>query len=298
MADDALVTTERKPVGWYEEAIPLRGCHLSLDNIKEVYRDLQAINRKFGEQIISTVPRGEDMTDAEWEARKAFLLSDAFCLTTTVNGLRDEQLYGETVEIFDSPNLPKPIKSIFFTNANSFKRHANGNEPVNRVSVFIDFSKPDLFDPNPLVSAATPNEGNVTVNAQDITYFNAVQKAVEKRLASRRTWYGAIHRNFAYDVGIWFFALPVGLYFSAYYMNQFIPIGSNFELFRWPLFIYFVGLSLIAYRALTAYAKWAFPVNVLAENKDHALKHRIALGGFSSWLFYKVASTVYSIVVG
>lgn len=298
MAEDALVTTERKPVGWYEEAIPVRGCHLTLDHIKDVYRDLQAINRKFGEQIVATVPRNPDMTDQQWEAHKAFLLNDAFCLTTTINGLRDEQLYGESAEVFDSPNLPKPIKSIFFTNANSFKRHANGNEPVNRISVFLDFGKPDLFDPNPLVSAATPNEGNVTVNAQDITYFNAVQKAVEKRLTAHKTWYGAIHRNFAYDVGMWFVALPAALYFSAFYMDQIIPTGSKFELFRWPLFVYFVGLSLIAYRALTAYAKWAFPVNILSENKDRALKHRLALGGFTSWLFYKVASTVYSIVVG
>jgi hypothetical protein len=166
------------------------------------------------------------------------------------------------------------------------------------VSAFIDFSKPDLFDPNPLVSDATPNEGNVTVNAQDITFFNAVQKVVEKRLTSHRTWYGAIHRNFAYDVGLWIVALPIGLYFSAYYMDQIIPTGSSFELFRWPLFFYFVGLSLIAYRALTAYAKWAFPVNILLENKDYALTHRVMLGGFASWLFYKVASTIYTIVVG
>ncbi len=95
----------------------MRGCHVSLDDVKEVYRDLQAINRKFGEQIVATIPRKEEMTDAQWEAHKTFLLKDAFCLTTTVKGLRDERLYGETVEVFDSPNLPKPIKTIFFTNA-------------------------------------------------------------------------------------------------------------------------------------------------------------------------------------
>lgn len=297
MADDAIVTTERKPVGWYEEAIPIRGCHLTIDNIKEVYRDLQAINRKFGEQIIATIPRNPEMTDQEWEAHKAYLLDDAFCLTTTVRGLRDEQLYGETVAIFDSPNLPRPIKTVFFTNSTSFKRHANDKEPLNSVNVFLDFGKPDLFDPNPLVSAATPNEGRVTVNAHEITFFNAIQKAVEKRLIANRTWHGAIHRNFAYDIGMWFVALPAALYFSAFYMNQLVPAGSKFELFRWPLFAYLVGITLIAYRALTAYAKWAFPVNVLAENKDKALKHRLALGGFTSWLFYKLASTIYSIIV-
>lgn len=298
MTKDALVTTDRKPVGWYEELIPVRGCHLSLENVREFYRDLHAVNRKFGEQVILTLQRDPDLTEEQWEARKSFLLDDAFCLTITVSGLRDQQLYGESEAVFDDPKLPKPIKSIYFTNVNSFKRNANGNEPQNKVSVFLDFGKPEVFDPNPLVSAATPNEGNVTVHSEDITFFNAVQKVVEKRITAHKTWYGAIHRNFAYDIGIWFFALPVSLYFSAFYMNQFIPIGNSFELFRWPLFIYFVGLSLIFYRALTAYAKWAFPVNVLEENKDRAWKHRLALGGFSTWLVYQVATTVYGIVMG
>ncbi|PWE30489.1 hypothetical protein DDZ14_15115 [Maritimibacter sp. 55A14] len=298
MAEDALVTSKRNPVSWYEEVIPVRGCRLSLEDIKGLYRDLHSINKKFGEQTIATLKRDPELTNEQWDQHKSFLLDDAFCLTTTVNGLRDQKIYAESVDIFDNLDLPKPIKSIFFTNVNSFKRNANGNEPINRIEVFLDFNKPDLFDPNPLVSAATPNDSYVTVNAQEITFFNAVQKAVEKKLTTHKTWYGAIHRNFAYDIGMWFIALPVSLCFSTYYMDQMIPAGSRFELFRWPLFIYFIGLSLIFYRALTAYAKWAFPVNILEENKDRAWNHRLVLGGFATWLLYKVASTAYGIIVG
>ncbi len=298
MAEVSLVTADRRPIGWYEEVIPVRGCHLSLEDIKEVYRDLHAINRTFGEQAIEKLQPDPEMTDDQWIEHKKILLDNAFCLTITVNGLRDQQLYGEAVTVFEDPNLPKPIKSIFFTNIHSFKRNADGNNPKNSISVLLDFSKPELFDPNPLVSAATLNEGSVTVNAQDITFFNAVQKAVEKKLTVHKTWYGAIHRNFAYDIGMWFIALPVAFYFSAYFMDQIIPTGSKFELFRWPLFVYFVGLGLIFYRALAAYAKWAFPVNILKENKDRALKHRIALGGLTTWLLYSIASTIYGIIVG
>lgn len=298
MAEDSLVAVERKPIGWYEEVIPVRGCHLSLEDIKDVYRDLLTINKRFGEQMIAKLLVDPDMTDDQWTKHKQLLLDDAFRLTITVKGLRDQQLYGEAVDIFDDPNLPRPIKSIYFTNATSFKRNANGNNPENSISVFLDFSKPALFDPSPLVSEATLNGGNVTVRAADITFYSAVQKVVEKNLTAHKTWYGAIHRNFAYDIGMWFIALPVALYFSAYYMDQIIPSGDKFELFRWPLFIYFVGLGVIFYRALTAYAKWAFPVNILKENTDRALRHRLALGGFVTWLLYSVASTIYGIFVG
>lgn len=278
MTKDALVTTERRPFRWYEEVIPVRGCQLSMENIRDFYRDLLDINRKFGEQMILELPRDTEMTNEEWDQHKSFLLDDAFCLTITIDGLRDQSLYGESVDIFMDPDLPKPIKSIYFTNINSFRRNADGKEPVNRINVLLDFNKPELLDPNSIVSSATPNNSNVTVRANYITFFNAVQKTIDKKLTVHRTWYGAIHRKFAYDFGMWFIFLPVSLYFSAYYMDQIIPAGARFELFRWPLFIYFIGLSLIFYRALTSYTKWAFPVNILKENKDRALSPHIPDG--------------------
>ncbi|MBU4528452.1 MAG: hypothetical protein KUA43_09715 [Hoeflea sp.] len=120
MTNDSLKTSKRRPVAWYEEVIPVRGCKLSMGNIKDFYRDLSAINRKFGEQVISGLPRNDAMSDEEWNSHKSTLLDDAFCLTITINGIRDQKLYGESLEIFDDIELPKPIESIFFTNNNSF----------------------------------------------------------------------------------------------------------------------------------------------------------------------------------
>ncbi len=298
MSDDALVELHRKPVNWFEERIPVRGCRLSLEKIKSLYRELDAPNKAFGEQLVASLPRDTSMSDEEWESNKRFLVQDGFKLTVTVTGLRDQQLYGETIEVFDHPELPNPIKSIYFTNSTAFARHASGNDPRNMVSVLLDFDKPKVFDPNPLVSAETPNTSNVYVRAEDVSFFNAVVRAVERKLTGHKTWYAPIHRNFSYDIGLWFVALPVALYFSALYMDKLIPVGSSFELFRWPLFVYFVGLCLIAYRLLVTYAKWAFPVNVLDENNDKALAHRLALGGVLIWLFLQVAGTVYGIAFG
>ena len=162
MADDALVVNARKPVEWFEEAIPIRGCKLSLDDVTQLYRELSAINRNFGEHIISMLKREEGSTEKQWHDRKAFLLNDAFCLTVTIRGQRDQQMYGETPEIFRSPDLPHPIKSVYFNNVTAFARHANGTEPENRLELLLDFGKPELLDPNPLVSEPTPNRSEVT----------------------------------------------------------------------------------------------------------------------------------------
>lgn len=293
MADDFSLPSERRQIVRYEVVVPVRGCHLSLTTIKTFYLELLAINRTFGEKLVSLLDNESDMTAEQWNQHKAFLLNDAFCITTTIRGLGDQIIFGRTADIFDNINLPKPIQSIYLTNITAFSPYARGDDPNNSIEVLFDFTKPNLFDANPLVSEATENDGNVTVKAGDIAFFNAVQNSVEKLIKDHKHWYSFIHRNFAYDFGLWFFALPISLYFSAYFMDRIIPSGSEHDLFRWPLFGYFVGLSLIIYRGLIAYAKWAFPVNTLKENHDKALTHRLAIGAVAVWLLYGIAGKIF-----
>tara|TARA_R110000737_G_scaffold318304_2_gene329187 strand:- start:3400 stop:4323 length:924 start_codon:yes stop_codon:yes gene_type:complete len=291
---DALtVPPKRQVVGWFEESIPIRGCNVSLIDIKTVYEELSAINRKFGEETIATLQRNTEMSDAEWTQHKAFLLQDAFCLTVSVRGERDQQLYGEDAEVFTSDSLPNPIRTIFFNNITAWRRHANNTDPENRIEVFLDFSKPALFDPNPLVSDPTPNASSVTVRAHDMTYFRAAQRVVDTKLTNHRTWYSAIHRSFAYDIGMWAIALPAGLILASFYMEKWLPVGGNLEAYRWAFFLYALGIVMLGYRFLNGYTKWAFPVNVLTDNKDKALGHRLALGGILSWLAFKAADAIY-----
>lgn len=296
MADDSLVVGGRKTFEYFEEIIPIRGCRLSLDEVKGVYRELSAINLKFGEQIVTGLTREEGLNDEQWTKRKAFLLNNGFCLTVTVRGQSDVQLYGETEDIFSSSDLPKPIKTIYFNNITAFARNASGENPINRIEVTLDFGKPALLDPNPLVSEPTANNSTVTINARETTYFRAVQKVVDSKLLNRRTWYSAIHRTFIYDLGMWLLALPIGLFFATNIMEKLLPLGSPFAAYKWAVFIYVLGISLIGYRLLVSYTKWAFPVNVLTDNKDTAWKHRTVLGTAVVWIGYKLVDAVWAII--
>lgn len=292
MSENEVMVPAQRALGWYEETIPLRGCKLSLENIAEIYRELTAINRSFGEKVIATLQRPPDVTDEQWEARKAYLLRDAFALTVSVRGQRDQQLVDEDESIFTSPNLPMPIKVIYFTNVTAWQRNAPNSFPQNRIDALFDFSKPALLDPNILVSEATPNTSNVSVTAQDISYFRAVQQVVTSKILSRRTWYSAIHRSFTYDLGLWVVLLPVALVMVTYYMEKWLPTGGDLAAYRWAFFIYGVGVSALFYRFITAYTKWAFPVNILVDNKDTAWKHRVAIGGILTSLGWQVYEVV------
>ena len=283
---------QRDPIRTFRQAIPVRGCKLGLEDVKSAYRELSHINQKFGKEEVARIKPREGETLDDWENRKNYLLSDAFCLTITVFGGQDEVVYGENESIFDSEDLPKPIRSIYFTNLTAWQRHAGDAAIPNQIEVYLDFDKPVLLDPTLILSDQTPNNSKVSIRAEDMAYFRAVQQVVKKRLLNRQNWYNPIHRSFIYDVGVWILALPVGLVLATFYMEKWFPTGSELKEYRWAFFIYAIGMALICFRILASYTKWAFPVNVLDENMDTARKHRLALGAIFVGLVWIVLDVI------
>lgn len=283
------IKIERRPKEYFEEEIAVRGYRFSLSDIEEVYTELSRINHELGQRMVASLHKDENATLAEWENYKLRLLDDAFRLTITFTGQDDVRIYAEDAAVFRSENLPKQIKSIYITNSIAYQRNARMELPRNRVEAVFDFSKPPLLEADSILSEATPNISEVRINADDISFIRSVQQVVDAKVKRSKTWYGMLHIDFAYDLGLWLFALPITLVAATHYMDQFLPISSEYASYRWALFIYLFGTFLLVYRFVTSYAKWAFPVNVLTENKDRALKHRLAIAGISGWICYKLA---------
>ncbi|NTA49638.1 hypothetical protein G6L34_16125 [Agrobacterium tumefaciens] len=279
---------------WYEEKIPIRGNHFNLADVKASYRELQQLNAREGAMVDKLV-KFEDESDEDFVSRKDFLLKDAFRVTVSIIGFEGQTVYGETQDVFDADDVPFPIKTIYFTNLTAFSRNANGTKPPNFFEITVTFDKPPLFDPNPLVSDPTPNESAATLKCRDVPFFRAAQTIVRKHLNSKRKWYSFIHGQFAYDIGLWLGAFPYALYWIAVYAAYFFPNDRPNWSYRIAFFIYSIGISLFAYRALFGYVKWAFPVNRLEENKDAATANRIVLGAIFSSLFLTALASVLGI---
>ena len=238
MSGTSIINKATNDIQWWEDHIPIRGCQLSLPQIKAAYRELNVLTRKEGEQLVANISKFDSETEYEFVERKKFLLNDAFQLTVSVAGFDGQTEYGETEQIFDSQNLPFPIKTVYFTNENSYKRHANGNVPPNRFSVLLRFDKPPLFDPSPLMSEPTPNDSSVSIQAQDTAYFRAIRDIANSKFKSKKKWYSFIHESFAYDVGLWFLALPYALYWVTVYADYFLPNDGDHSSFRVAFYIY------------------------------------------------------------
>ena len=164
--------------------------------------------------------------------------------------------------------------NIFYERKLLIRRMANGNLPPNGFQLWIDFGKPPLFDPNPLVAQPTLNASNAKLKARDITYFRATQNVFNTLVSKHRHWYSFIHAKFAYDAGLWLIGAPYILYMVTVYSDKFFPSSGPHSSFRVAFYIYGIGVGLMLYRFLYGYLRWAFPVNVLKENKDTATKHR------------------------
>jgi hypothetical protein len=87
-------------------------------------------------------------------------------------------------------------------------------------------------------------------------------------------WYAPIHETFTYDVGLWVFWAPYVLFNVTVYADKWLPATGTLSSYRPAFYMYGIGVGLIIYRFLFGYFKWAFPVNVLADNRDCAFTHR------------------------
>ena len=269
---------------------------MSLVDIKGIYEELSEINKSFVRDEITKLRPDPNTNEADWEEVKERLFQDTCCLTVSILGESDQRMYGENAGIFEGGNLPNPIRTVYFNNLTAWRRNASNSDPRNRIEVLLDFSKPQLLDPNPILSEPTPNESRVTLCAADMTYYHAVRQVIDTKLLNRRTRYAPIHRSFVYDAGLWLIALPLGLIVASHYRDQWFPVGGHLEAYRWAFFLYALGVVVLGYRLLNGYVKWAFPVNVLSDNKDKSLQHRIVLGAIVLWLVYKFADTIYTLL--
>jgi len=292
-----LINNTNTDIRWYSDNIPIRGCRLDLPKIKAAYEELSKLTVKEGERIVNSRNRPKRMRKQAFQDENKFLLDDAFRLTVSIIGFDGQTSYGESEEIFERKNLPSRIKTIYFTNETAYRRNANNELPANRFSLSLHFDKPPLFDPDPVLSEPTINSSSVNLKADDVGYFRAVQTIVNEKLNIHKTWYSLIHAKFAYDVGMWLFAIPVALYWLTIY-NEYLFTNGNQASFNVAFFIYGAGLSLILYRTLFSYLKWAFPVNILEENKDRATRHRIILGTIIAGLFYSSIESVIKTITG
>lgn len=296
-ADSSLPANGDVTAQWYETEVQIRGCAISLPLIKSAYRAYQNVVNQEGEALLRNLIKPDDKSQDEFDNELNHYRNHAFRLTISIIGVDGVTFYGETEAAFDNPNLPNPVARVFFTNVTAFRRNANGNEPKNKIEVWLDFEKRPLFDTTTIVSDPTPNGSRVLIKAEDLRFFSAMKNITIEKFISKKTWYSFIHSKLSYDYGLYTIAFPYAFYASVVITERISAAHQAFSPFKLPAFIYLSYLFLIGYRALFGYAKWAYPVNTLKENHDTPAAHRVVIGGLLLGLLGWLIKSAWSLAV-
>jgi hypothetical protein len=254
--------------------LPIRNIEVSLEDVRMIARRLVEAVEENANHRVTTLKKPENWTEDQFKQEVAGLRQRAFRVTVTVAGQNGERLFGDAPEILSSPNLPSTITSIFLTNNTAHEGEFKFRAPE-FFSLLFDFSKPSLLDGENPVSAATPNNSNLTIEATQDAWIGNILRKVETALETKKVGRFGLHRGFVYDFLLWFFWLPLTVY-VCFRVSPLISsaVGEFNVVLESIAYIWIITALIWVFRILFGYTKWAFPTVELSENSNRTKQHR------------------------
>lgn len=264
------------------------------EDLYTLFQILQERSHAAGDIEVSNF-KNVGQSDEDYEKEKK-ALKEGFNLRPTIVSADGKELWGSFKDIFESPNFPDHIKSIYVNSEISLKAVYNYN-PANSFVLFLDFSKPDPFNLSFLPSQATPNESNISVQGYDATWthgvFNEFNSFVKSRPA-KMTW---LHRHSIYDLLVWGLGLPIGFWLSHKFSGILTKIFGGISSFVLNgSYVYVFIASLIIFRLLFHYARWVWPLVEHKSPKNKAIKHQIILGAITIGLITTIIADLLKLL--
>ncbi|MGR5305096.1 hypothetical protein [Vibrio mediterranei] len=237
-----------------------------------------------------------EQTEEQFEANKA-TLRESFKLKVTITGIDGGEHWGFIDEVFDSVNFPEQVKSLY-VDSESTLRYVHNYYPHNSFKIFLDFSKPRIFDLSLLPSTGTPNESNVEVKGYDATWVNGVFSEIKSYVDARGSALSKVHSHSVYDILLWVLGFPISFWvcskFSPSIENSF-GYGNAFVVSA--LYLYTFVATLFLFRILFHYLRWVCPLVEYKNKANKMLMHRAILGVLSvGWVgnfFYDIAKWLF-----
>lgn len=217
-----------------------------------------------------------DQTDEQYQ-KNLKTLRESFELRITVNGINGEELYGPIGEIFSSANFPDNVKSLYL-NSEHILKSAHNYYPLNSFEVFLDFSKPAIFDFSLMPNQGTPNEANYQVQGYDATLVNGVFNEITNFIKQRSSTLSTMHNHSIYDLLLWIIGFPIAFWvcFKLSFKIEKVGIDTN-TFFMSAVYVYCFVASLFVFRILFHYLRWVCPLVEYRSKGSNIIAHRVVL---------------------
>lgn len=257
-------------------------------NREDILRFLQLLQERANSACDMECNHIESLVPVENLEKTKENLKVCSTLKLTVVGSNGEELFGTIEDVFDSVSFPEQVESLYVESDLLYKAQLN-HHPRNRFYVFLDFSKPKVFDFSFLPSEKTPNNSNFCVEGYDNTWVNGVFNEMDKFFDKRSSKFSGIHKNSIYDVIVWFLGIPIG-FWSCFKLGSLISGVFSSGFMENALYVYVFFLSLFILRILFHYFRWLYPKIQYKSKTDISTIHRgffyiITTGIVSTFLY-------------
>lgn len=239
-------------------------CTLSQDGLLRLYQDLYSKLEKEVESLISDVEKLPDSTAQELAKLKKSI-KDSYKISITVTTANGESIFGQDERVIQNIDSDMEISSLYFSSKTTFQA-TFGSPPRNDFVIYLDFSKPAIFDITNPVSSPTVNSSSFEVSGQDDTWVRAVYHQINSHFESRKTKRGWLHMKGVYDFFFLIFVVPlIALILARLSILYNSTFPESHIIVDILVGVYGVLILGNLYRLMLGYTRWIFP---LVEIKD------------------------------
>ncbi|MGP0061199.1 MAG: hypothetical protein ACLPID_18155 [Beijerinckiaceae bacterium] len=270
----------KAPEGWrnFSDKVPLAAMVLRKGDLKKLYKIINDKQIEFRDRFMPVLALQPNEPPDEFEARKKRLY-DSFVTSMTIHRLNGEYLHGNNEAFLGEDNLPDRIRSIFFTT--STVPAALGIAPVNKIVVFLDFTRSPLFDFSRMPSLPTPNESNFEVASDNELLFAGARSRLIDFFNNRTTRVNWLHAGAIYDVGLYILGFPVAIW-ATYHVSRALEAAPKLPtVITSAIYIYIFFAALNLFRVFFLYSRWVFPKVELESERSSPFRHRAVWAGLT-----------------
>lgn len=214
-------------------------------------------------------------------------LRNHFVISVVINGADGQTVVDSSRNVFESNNIPEDVKSVYFTSLSAFETKFK-HKPSHHFVVNLDFAKPPLIDFINHSALPTPNNSYIEIFGESENWVSGVFDTVQGKVQAKSNQRGFLHRPLVYDVLLWFLGLPISLYILSR-LETIIAAYVHGSFVRIALMVYCVVFTLLMFRLLFSYTKWAFPkVELIKENSKTSMHRR--------WWFAIITGVLASLI--
>lgn len=257
------------------KSIQLGSISLSLAGIRRMWKELNALLKEQADIELSQLVKPPEQTQEEFDLYKEGLKRDIFKVLGTVEYENDEAVHDDDPEIVRIDEGGSNIRFIYLSNITPYREKV-GVKPEYAFELIIDLRSPPLLDIGNVLSAPTPNDTRLSVSGSRTGWQAGIEAVVRKNIARTRKLRSWFHGPMRYDLFLFLVGFPLSLY-ACWIFHPLINrwLSGVSPVVAAAAYLYVSFCVLWAYRFMFGYAKWAFPMVDITDQKTTPARHRL-----------------------